>query len=559
LLAAGHRLSGVRGKVEALMQLDKLQLDLRPRPNAQALDLGFMLLHAHAVQVYLAWLVLWLPLALLCGGLACLFPDYAGAWWLLAWWLKPLLERAPLYILSRQVFGETVSWRDALRAWPGQLGGGWFRMLTWWRPFMAGHGLYQPIWQLEGARGAVAAERRKVIGNDDTARSAFWFGVACVHFEAILQLGFLAFLGIFLSDEHGMSPLAFLFSGDDVETSTLVLAATFGCYALGSGIIGPIYTACCFTLYLNRRATLEAWDIEIMLRQIKPPLKRPRAAVSVVSVWPIFSLLAPALLALALWQPATVDAATVVKSAPSQDDGKCKVPEWLKRKLPERKPDASAEQAKIRKQLAQIYQSDDLRPYVCEESWRYKKSSAEKPVDRSRGNLPNLAWLAAVIKVLLIAAAICTVAWLLYRYRDFFSDFVRREHPQAATEIGGLDIRPESLPDDVAAGVRQLWEKGERRAALALLYRATLSRLVNEDGLLLTRGATEEDCLRVANQACRRQLLDAVRLAVVANATGLWLGGAYGDRWPTSEAMMAGCAAWHVQFGAPRKTGAGQP
>ena len=90
------------------MQLDKLQIDLRPRPNAQALDLGFVLLRAHAGPVYMAWLMLWLPLVLLCGGLAYLFPGYAGAWLLLAWWLKPLLERAPLYILSRQVFGEQI-------------------------------------------------------------------------------------------------------------------------------------------------------------------------------------------------------------------------------------------------------------------------------------------------------------------------------------------------------------------------------------------------------------------------------------------------------------------
>ncbi|UUZ49460.1 hypothetical protein LP420_03950 [Massilia sp. B-10] len=42
-------------------------------------------------------------------------------------------------------------------------------------------------------------------------------------------------------------------------------------YATASAIIAPIYTACGFTLYLNRRASLEAWDLELQLRQITRP------------------------------------------------------------------------------------------------------------------------------------------------------------------------------------------------------------------------------------------------------------------------------------------------
>ncbi|HSY27100.1 MAG TPA: hypothetical protein VK832_06335, partial [Burkholderiaceae bacterium] len=90
------------------MQLDKLQLDLRPRPNAQALDLGFSLLRAHAVDAYFAWLGLWLPLLGLCTVLSCFLPRYAGFFLIAAWWVRPMLERAPLYVLSRQVFGEEV-------------------------------------------------------------------------------------------------------------------------------------------------------------------------------------------------------------------------------------------------------------------------------------------------------------------------------------------------------------------------------------------------------------------------------------------------------------------
>ena len=49
----------------------------------------------------------------------------------------------------------------------------------------------------------------------------------------------------------------------------------------------------------------------------------------------------------------------------------------------------------------------------------------------------------------------------------------------APTHVRDLDIRPESLPDDIGAAARALWDRGEHRAALALLYRGLLSRLAH--------------------------------------------------------------------------------
>lgn len=525
------------------MRLDKLQLDLRPRPNAQALDLGLVLLRSHLAETYKAWLALWLPLVSLCGSLAWFYPEYGAVSWLLAWWLKPLLERAPLYVLSRQVFGETVSWREALRVWPQQLRGGWFRLLTWWRPFMPGRGLYQAIWQLEGARGAVAAERRRVISANKTASSAFWFGMVCAHFEVILQIGLIAFIGIFLSRENVINPFAFLF-GEGKPVPSLFLVVSFAAYAFAGGIIGPVYTACCFTLYLNRRATLEAWDIEIMLRQIEPPAARkPRTATT-------GALLLPLALALTLFQPAPSEAA---ESGPTALP--CAAPKWIAERMEKqarsRGPDQNAEQARLRREVAGLFASEDLRGYVCEKTWRLKNSAddAQKPPSEPAPDLPDLTMLAQVIKVLLIAAAIGLAIWLLYRYRDKFPGFARAATPRRATEVRGLDIRPESLPDDVAAAAGRLWEQGQRRAALALLYRATLSRLVHEDGLPLTHGATEGDCLRLARRAHAEHKLDEARLQLTASITQLWLNGAYGGRWPADGTFADSCAQWRTRFG----------
>jgi hypothetical protein len=536
------------------MKLDQLEIELHPRPNPQALDLGFALLRAHAGATYAVWLALWIPLIALCALVAWLYPPVAEYSWVLAWWLRPLLERAPLYVLSRHLFGERVTWWQALKAWPRQLGGGWFRLLTWWRVLMPSRGLYQPIWQLEGARGEAAAQRRTVIGRG-TARSAYWFGIACAHFEGVVQIGLMTFIGVFLSDEDSINPFRFilLLAGfEDGQAPYWLNMVALGIYATAAGIIAPIYTACCFTLYLNRRATLEAWDIEIVLRQIAPP--QSKSNVAGTSVGKLSASILPLMMVGMLAMSASPIQSYAADTDPHLD--KCEKPsftfgeDFSKRAHSQPMPAHSPEQAQLRRELEAVYQSEALRTYQCEYVWRSKSTKPKKDEDKkSFDSMPDLSLLAFVLKVLLIAAAVSVALWLLYRYRDqlgALGQLLGQKRFVPATEIGGLDIRPESLPDDVTASVAQLWAQGEQRAALALLYRATLSRLATQNALALSQGATEGDCLRVAQEAARRGNLSAARVAVTDSVTQLWVNGAYAHRWPTEVAAI--CTQWRAAF-----------
>lgn len=517
------------------MQIEKLQIELRPRTNAQALDLGFALLRAQPGAAYKAYLALWLPLVALCALLTLAFPDYGGLFLLGLWWLKPLLERAPLYVLSRQVFGTSVSWREAVRAWPRQLGGGWFRLLTWGRLQAAGRGLQQPVWQLEGARGAVARARGRVLGRQGTFASAFWFGTVCFQLELVLQFGLIAFISIFMGDDQTSNPVALLIKmvESDAEFWAFVLLAI---YALATAIIAPIYTACCFTLYLNRRASLEAWDLEIALRQIV----RPVAAKARAPLAPAAASLAALLLVLSFAAPPDANAA-------AQNQAKCTRPEAAPLT---RSVDNNAQQAQLRRQVDQLFEGPELRGYVCVEGWHWKQRAKKEEDKKDAKKKPfDFSVLASIVKALVIAAGIGAVAWLLYRYRHRFGAFGgARGSPPVATEVGGLDIRAESLPEDVTGSVRAMWTQGQRRAALALLYRATLSRLVTDDGLVLTQGNTEGDCLRFAARAEREQRLAQARMQVAAETTRMWLDGAYADRWPGADTLMACCSQWDAQF-----------
>lgn len=528
------------------MKIEDLQIELRPRSNAQALDLGYALLRSHGRAAYQAWLGLWLPLAGMCAVLTAFQPSLVGLWITLLWWIKPLIERAPLYVMSRKVFGANVTWLEAVRAWPRQLGGGMFSLLTWKRLFSPGRGLGQPVWQLEGARGAVARKRISLLSRNGTGASAAWFGAVLAHLELVLQLGLIGVVSIFMSGAGNSNPFALFGAGSEADPYfALVFLAI---YAIAAAVIGPIYTACCFTLYLNRRASLEAWDLELKLRQFSPPTaaraRRQRGVPNLLGALVVLSLLASL--------PPFAPQSQAAEPVPN-----CKPPATQHNT---RSPFPTAEQVRVRKQLDALYATPELGGYECVRTWQPKDRAAKKEKeDRPKLEPPDLdlPLLAAALKVLLIAAAIGLVAWLLYRYRDRLPRFRARDDAPLATEIGGLDIRAESLPADVAGDVRALWAAGRTRAALALLYRATLSHLVSDDRLDVRQGDTEADCLRRARLSQQGGGITRARLDVTVTATSLWMAGAYGDRWPDDATLHACCDAWQAQFGQPNKAAAG--
>ena len=99
-----------------------------------------------------------------------------------------------------------------------------------------------------------------------------------------------------------------------------------------------------------------------------------------------------------------------------------------------------------------------------------------------------LVWAAAAVLAVLVARyVIATVG----PHVTLSSD----EPLVAPTHVRDLDIRPESLPDDIGAAARALWDRGEHRAALALLYRGLLSRLAHVYTLPILDSTTEGDCL----------------------------------------------------------------
>jgi Domain of unknown function (DUF4129) len=106
----------------------------------------------------------------------------------------------------------------------------------------------------------------------------------------------------------------------------------------------------------------------------------------------------------------------------------------------------------------------------------------------------------------------------------------------APTHVRDLDIRPESLPDDIGTAARELWQSGQQRAALALLYRGLISRLVHVYGVPIRASSTEGECLALA----------APRLAespgrYTSRLIRMWQLAVYGGHEPPSQAILALC------------------
>jgi hypothetical protein len=150
-------------------------------------------------------------------------------------------------------------------------------------------------------------------------------------------------------------------------------------------------------------------------------------------------------------------------------------------------------------------------------------------------------WFAASARVLLwVAAAILAallVVFLLRLARSMRGGPPLPKRFVAPSHVRDLDIRPESLPDDVGAAAAALWDRGEHRAALALLYRALLSRLVHAYSVPILVSSTEGDCLVLAVPR-----LPGTASGYTVRLITVWQNAVYGGSSPAAATVHALCA-----------------
>lgn len=164
-------------------------------------------------------------------------------------------------------------------------------------------------------------------------------------------------------------------------------------------------------------------------------------------------------------------------------------------------------------------------------------------------------WLAQLSRALVwVLGGMLALAliWLLFRLLKNAGPIRSFQPVTVPTHVHDLDIRPESLPNDIGAAALRLWQDGEHRAALALLYRGLLSRLVHVHAVPIRDSSTEGDCLDLASRH-----LPAERRHYIARLIGVWQRAVYGGHHPDAHEVRALCSTFDAALAPVSSSAAG--
>lgn len=519
------------------MRIDRLDVVLRARSGWEAMELGSALSRRHARAVWGSWLLASAPLFVVFNALGWWLDAFGWAW-LAMWWCMPLFERAPLYVLSRGIFGEPVGTLAALRA-QRRWGNTGFWGYLGWRRFSVLRSLCLPVNLLEGNAPAQRGARRRAVAAG-AAGAAAVLTVACMAFEAVLVSGAIGAVFMFMPLELMSESwrAAWDMIGQDTP-AWAQLGFNLACW-LASVLIGPFYVGAGFGLYLNRRTQMEAWDVEIALRRLRERLL-PAAST--------LALLLCLALPLACAPAHAQDAQTV---AAQPDDAEANDDSAEEPATAENDPAntpalifgaAPVDTAGFRQAVIRAYEDPLQRPTRQVTRWKpieqaEDKKKEEKTLQRERSDTgersnrkAGIAWLArlaewglwGLLGVLLLVLLLTARLWLPWLRGS------GRRKAEAAPKVVEEQVElPVVLPPDVATQAGLLWDQGRPRQALALLYRASVRTVGERSGIALPPGATEAQCLRAS-----RRMPDATDRDLFARIVRMWQYAAYGGRLPS--------------------------
>jgi len=492
------------------VQLERISLALRPRTGHECLDLAAAMLRSWGGAIFAAWSVLVLPVCLL----FLLAVERAWLALFLLWMLRPLFELVPVFVASRAAFGAVPSLQVTLRDLPRSL---WRLALVCvvryrWMPWRA---LVTPAALLEGSTGRKRAVRERELrrsGSGDAVLAACCF----LALEVGLFVQGVLLLWFFTPGE--LAPdLAPFEAGDFGEVRLGWFAVGMKLVWLASySVCGVLHALAGFALYLNQRSRLEGWDVELAFRRLGA------RAAQVLRRVPVVAVLAFALL---------------VTLARSQE-------------TTERTPESSREPAAVapsRQDAAEIAREvlahADFDTTETRTRFRFPRAGGRG--DNGALDLDVLAYVLQFLGWALLVALLVGVVVMILRMAGLIEWRVA-SRPKLApprTHVFGLDVRPESLPEDIGARARELWLAGDAAGAMGLLYRGALSRLIATGALAPDPGDTERDCVEHV-----RRLDSVERFGFFASVTSAWLVCAYSRRRPDDATALALCDAWGQHF-----------
>ncbi|HEY9051292.1 MAG TPA: hypothetical protein VIQ03_07095 [Gammaproteobacteria bacterium] len=503
------------------MDLSRIQIKPRIRNTWESIDLGFTMAKSWWRILFLSWFI---PALIVYVALSLVF--YEDNWLaiIITWWLKPLFDRAPLFVASRKLFNEDVSIRETLRKLPRLYATDFFSWLLWRRLSLT-RSFDMPLTILESLKHQQRTKRMHIM-HQKTSSAATWLTIVCVHLELVIWMGTLGFFMLLVPEEVDINLMDMI-----IDESMIAQLVSNSVQFMAMALIAPFYTMAGFALYINRRITLEAWDLEIRFRHLAETYARKSAAT-------VSALVLAVCLA--------------VFSAPQDayaDNYQSLTPEQSSTMINE------------------VLEGSDFHNVVTSKGWRLKDFDIDEADNKG---VPG--WLISFIKfleslfgdgsvkteqssgysfanileVLLWAGIITIVLYLGYRILKFYEIIVPTRSKKSAKPptppdiLFGLDVRKDSIPKDVTGQTLLLWNNGRHREAIGLLYRSTLSLLIHRFAFQFYDGHTEQECANIVKQGGNAKLSK-----YVAQLTRSWQQIAYAHEIPLEQQIQLLCNQWN--------------
>ncbi|MCO1332752.1 DUF4129 domain-containing protein [Microbulbifer sp. OS29] len=533
------------------MQVKNLAVRARLRSPWESIDLGIALARRYWWQLFIVWL---LPAATLLTLCYWLFPESPMLSGLFIWWLKPVFDRLPLFMISRALFGSPVSVGTALRHFFSPNRRDWFLWLTL-RRLSPTRSFDMPITVLEQSGGKARSSRIGVLHRKHSG-AATWLTLTLYHIEIFLlaALSMLAFLFIPEQYAEGIEWMPLL-QGDTLWLEWLYNAL----YLLIMAAVAPFYIVSGFCLYIGRRIELEGWDIEIQFRDFLERQQRERRARRRETPGTASLILLCSLaLGTMLSAPPPANAETV--DTPQQ--GQERIDEILAGEDFHQMKEISGWRKKEVDEVKEKFPQwliDFIEWLIDFIEWLFERSPEDTESDSDFEWGPEIA---KILELLFWLGLIGGLGYFGWKHREAILNSLQwhsspKEQQAPPETLFGLDVRQSSLPADVCAEVMRLWASGDKRASLGLLYRATLSHLIEDFAFYFGDHLTEGECAQLvrARQLETEEELRPVSPTLshfVQELTANWQQLAYAHRPPAEAQVSTLCSQWQEEFGNDR-------
>jgi hypothetical protein len=210
------------------------------------------------------------------------------------------------------------------------------------------------------------------------------------------------------------------------------------------------------------------------------------------------------------------------------------------------------DQSVVRDTMKKILAGPDFSPEEITKVPVFKKKDSKREktpewIKSLEAFFRAVAEFGRVIVWILIAAGVIALLVGLHYWWRMTAGRTSSRVIDLPTRVGGLDIRPESLPDDIGAAAREAWQQGNAVTALSLLYRGALSALVLRFGVAIRSSYTEQECLRATKRGVAGGIAD-----YFTRLTQAWVHAVYARRLPADAIALALCDEFNGHFARPQ-------